>query len=69
MMTAILNEDESEISHLKKSMIMASSGPSGKRRLKGLHDPSGSLLSPCCQPVFFGREIKLPSDMDSGLEG
>lgn len=68
-MTAILKDDESEISHLKKSVMMASSRASGEGRLKGLHDSSDSLLSPFCQPVSSGREIKLPSDMDSGLEG
>lgn len=66
MVTAILREGENEISHLEKSEIMASSGALVKGRLKHLNDSSNSLLSPCCQHVSSGRELKLPSDMDSG---
>lgn len=60
MVTAILKDGENEISHLEKSVIMASSRASGKGRLKHLHDSSDSPLSPCCQPVSSGRQIKLP---------
>lgn len=69
MVTAILKDGEHEISRLEKSVIMTSRGTSVKGRLEHLHDSSDSLLLPCCQHVPSGRGIKLPSDMDSGLEG
>lgn len=69
MVTSVLKDGKNEIFHLEKNVIMASTGASGKGRLKHFHDSSGCPLSPCCQHVSSGREIKLPSDLAWRAEG